>query len=136
LDHMLSTHDMLIQPYLPTIMSSGERSLIFIDGKITHAMLYPPVLSRNGVMKSDLPKKGLIVPQEEELRLAYQIIDTLCSPVLYARIDLVHDVDGQLRVMEIELVEQGLGLDRVPEAIERFADAIVREVWRARSKRT
>jgi len=135
LDHMLSIHDMLIQPYLPTVMSSGERSLIFIDGKITHAVLYPPVLSRDCVMKSDLPKKGLIVPQEEELRLAYKIIDTLCSPVLYGRIDLVHDVDGQLRVMEIELVEQGLWLEWVPEAVERFADAITREVWRARSKR-
>jgi hypothetical protein len=133
LDHMLSIHDMLIQPYVPTVMSSGERSLIFLDGKITHAVLYPPVLHRDGVMRSDLPKKGLIVPQEEEVRLAYKIIATLCSPVLYARIDLVHDVDGQLRVMEIELVEQGLSLEWVPEAVERFADAITREVWRARA---
>jgi glutathione synthase/RimK-type ligase-like ATP-grasp enzyme len=135
LDHMLSIHDMLIQPYIPTAMSNGERSLTFIDGKITHAVLSPPGLRHNGIMKSDLPKKELIVPQEEELRLAYKIIDTLHSPVLYARIDLVHDVDGQLRVMEIELVEQGLSLDWAPEAVERFADAIEREVWRARSKR-
>jgi len=133
LDHMLSIHDMLIQPYIPTVMSSGERSLIFIDGKVTHAVLYPPVLSRDGIMKSDLPKRGLIVPHEEELRLVYKIIDTLHSPVLYARIDLVRDVDGQLRVMEIELIEQGLWLDQVPEAVERFADAITREVERARS---
>jgi hypothetical protein len=136
LDHMLSIHDMLVQPYLPTVMSSGERSLIFIDGKVTHAVLYPPVLSRDNVVKSDLPKKGLIVPQQEELHLAHKIIDTLGSPVLYARIDLVHDVNGQLRVMEIELIEQGLWLDQVPEAVERFADAITREVWRARNKHT
>lgn len=135
LDHMLTIHDMLIQPYIPTVMSSGERSFIFIDGKVTHAVLYPPALSRDGVMKSDLPKKGPIVPQEEELRLAYKIIETLHSPVLYGRIDLVRDVDGQLRVMELELVEQGLSLEWAPEAVERFADAIAREVSRAKSKR-
>ena len=135
LDHMLTIHDMLIQPYIPTVMSSGERSLIFIDGKITHAVLYPPVLRRDGVMKSDLPKKGPIVPQKEELRLAYKIIETLSSPVLYGRIDLIRDVDGQLRIMEVELVEQGLSLEWAPQAVERFADAIAREVSRARSKR-
>ena len=133
LDHMLSLHDMLIQPYLPTVMSSGERSLIYIDGKITHAALYPPTLSREGAKKADLPRKELIVPQEEEVRLAHKIIDSLHSPVLYARIDLVPDMDGQLRLMEIELIEQGLWLEWVPEAVERFADAIAREVQRVRS---
>ncbi len=135
LDHMLTIHDMLIQPYIPTAMSSGERSLIVIDGEVTHAMLYPPALRRDGVQKSDLPKKSTTIPQAEELCLAYKIIDTLSWPVLYARIDLVRDVDGQLRVMELELVEQGLSLEWAPEAVERFADAIAGEVQRAKNRR-
>jgi hypothetical protein len=137
LDHMLSLHDMLIQPFFPAVLSSGERSLICIDGEVTHAVLRPPVLGCDPGMlpPPDLPKKGLIVPQEEELRLAHKIIATLSSSVLYARIDLVHDVSGQLCVMEVELVEPELWLAWVPAAVERFADAITREVWQARSKR-
>ncbi|HXX78246.1 MAG TPA: hypothetical protein VEI53_07135 [Ktedonobacteraceae bacterium] len=134
LDHMLTIHDMLIQPYIPTVMSSGERSLIVIAGEVTHAMLYPPALRREGVQKSDLPKKSPIIPQADELCLANKIIDTLSSPVLYGRIDLVRDVDGQLRVMELELVEQGLSLEQAPEAIERFADAIAGQVRRAKNR--
>jgi glutathione synthase/RimK-type ligase-like ATP-grasp enzyme len=133
LDHMLSLHDMLIQPFLPTVSSSGERSLIVIDGEVTHAVLRPPVRAMQ--TQPDLPKEGLIVPQEEELRVAHKIIDMLPTSALYARIDLVHDMVGQPRVMELELVEPGLWLECVPAAVERFADAITREVRQARSKR-
>lgn len=134
LDHMLSIRDMLIQPFLPAIMSNGERSLMFIDGEITHAVVRPPVLY-DMQTQPILPQKGLVVPQEDELQLARKIIDTLSSPALYARIDLVRDVDGQLRVMEVELVEPELWLTWMPTAAERFADAIAREVLQARSVR-
>jgi glutathione synthase/RimK-type ligase-like ATP-grasp enzyme len=134
LDHMLSTHDMLIQPFFPTIMSSGERSLIFIDGEVTHAVVRPPVLSREPV--PDPPKKELVVPSKEELQLAHKVIETLSSPVLYARIDVVDDLEGKPCVMEIELVEPEFWLTWMPEAGERFADAIAREVQQARSQRS
>jgi glutathione synthase/RimK-type ligase-like ATP-grasp enzyme len=134
LDHMSSIRDMLIQPFLPAIMSNGERSLMFIDGEVTHAVVRPPVLY-DMQTQPVLPKKGLVVPQEDELQLAQKIIDTLSSPVLYARIDLVRDVDEQLRVMEVELVEPELWLTWMPTAAERFADVIAREVWQARSMR-
>jgi glutathione synthase/RimK-type ligase-like ATP-grasp enzyme len=133
LDHMLSTHDMLIQPFFPAIMSRGERSLIYIDGEITHAVVRPPVLSRKPVPEP--PKKALIALQDEDQQLARKVIAALPSPVLYARIDLVDDMDGKACVMEIELVEPELWLTWMPAAAERFADAIAREVQQARSRR-
>jgi hypothetical protein len=133
LDHMLSIHDMLIQPFFPTVLSSGERSLIFIDGEVTHAVLRPPVRAVSRDRSScrdavDLPTEKLIVPREEELQLAHRIIDKLSSRVLFARIDLVDDVDGQLRLMEVELIDPRLWLEWVPKAVERFANAITEEV--------
>jgi hypothetical protein len=43
LDHMVSLQDMLIQPFLSTVLSSGELSLMFIDGAFTHAVIRPPI---------------------------------------------------------------------------------------------
>jgi hypothetical protein len=142
LDHMLSIHDMLIQPFLPAVLSSRERSLIFIDGEVTHAILRPPVRAMSRYQAScpdaadlSMSKEELVIPQEEELRLAHKIVDMLPSSVLFARIDLVHDVDGQLRLMEVESVEPRLWLELAPAAVERFADAIAREVKQARDMR-
>lgn len=140
LDHMLTLHDMLVQPFLPTVLNRGERSVICIDGEITHAVLRPPIhavsrSSETDADQADLSEEKLIVPQEEELYVARKIIDLLPSPALYARFDLVPDMNGRPCVMEVELVEPGLWLDWVPAAAERFADAIAREVQQARSKR-
>ncbi|GHP01158.1 ATP-grasp domain-containing protein [Reticulibacter mediterranei] len=143
LDHMVSLQDMLIQPFLPTILSSGEQSLMFIDGEFTHAVVRPPIhaVSREAASDKSMQKQSgvseerIIVPQEEEVRLGYRILETLSSPTLYARVDLVHDVNGKPCVMEVELVEPGLWLAWAPDAAERFADAIAREVLQARNKR-
>jgi hypothetical protein len=136
LDRMLAEYDMLVQPFLPTIWSSGERSLIWIDGKVTHAVLREPMLGHDPSKQDQAARisEKLIQPDASELELASTIMDRLDTLALYARIDLVHDVDGQLRVMEVELVEPGLWLAWVPEAVERFADAIVREVEQARKR--
>ncbi|WP_220206479.1 hypothetical protein [Reticulibacter mediterranei] len=145
LDHMVSLHDMIVQPFLSTVVSDGESSFIFIDGEVTHAVVRPPIraVSRslasdhdsNVQTQPDLPEERLIVPQKEELQLVHKIIDAIPSPVLYGRVDLVPDEDEQLRVMEVELVEPGLWLAWMPSAAERFADAITREVQQARRMR-
>lgn len=137
LDHMLTIHDMLIQPFFPAVLSTGERSLIFINGEVTHAILRPPIraVSHSQVPSSHaatLTTEKLIVPREEELRLAHRIINLLPSRVLFARIDLIDDADGQLRVMEVELIDPKLWLDLAPMAAERFADAITTEVQQAK----
>jgi hypothetical protein len=43
------------------------------------------------------------------------------DPPLYARVDLVRDLDGRFCVIELELIEPFLFLPQVPEAIERAA---------------
>lgn len=137
LDHMLTLHDMLIQPFFPAVLSKGERSLIFINGEVTHAVLRPPIRAVSHSQASSphaatLTTEKLIVPHEEELRLAHKIIHLLPSRVLFARIDLVDDIDGQLCVMEVELIDPKLWLDLMPVAVERFADAITKEVQQAK----
>jgi hypothetical protein len=134
-DHMLTMHDMLIQPFLPAVLSSGERSIIVIDGEVTHALSRPPIhaVRPDGQQQADLPQKELVVPGEDELQLVRKVMDALPSPTLYARVDLVRDLDGLPRLMEVELVEPGLWMHWKPEAAERFADTIVKQMQNAKS---
>jgi hypothetical protein len=44
--------------------------------------------------------------------------------LMYARVDLIHDEAGILRLMELELVEPGLWLSLAPQTVRLFADAI------------
>ena len=123
LDHFLSTHDMLVQPFLSTVISSRERSLIFIDGEFTHAVLRKPALNLDPSARC-----LLTTPQDDELLLAQRILRLLPSPSLYARVDLIHDEVGILRLMELELIEPALWFSLAPHAVQIFADAIARKV--------
>jgi glutathione synthase/RimK-type ligase-like ATP-grasp enzyme len=123
LDRFLATHDMLLQPFLATVTSSHERSLIFVDGQPTHAIERMPALDLEPVARD-----RLIVPREEEWHFAQQILCTLPVLPLYARVDFIHDESGSLRLMELELVEPGLWLSLAPDTVQVFADAIARKV--------
>lgn len=53
--------------------------------------------------------------------------------LLYARVDVIRDGDGGLRLMELELIEPSLFLAQHPPALERLADAIVARAAAARA---
>lgn len=129
LERMLSRQDMLIQPFFSSVIHPGERSLIFIDGEITHAVKRQPALDLDSATQ-DQP----VVPEEKEIRFAHEIFNKINSSVLYGRVDLVRDEHEHLYLMEVELVEPGLWLFFAPAAVERFADAIARKVREANLK--
>jgi hypothetical protein len=121
LDRFLPTHDMLLQPFVETVTSSHERSLVYIESEFTHAVERRPALNLE-----PSAQERLIAPQEDELLLSRKILGLLPSPPLYARVDLIHDEAGALRLMELELVEPKLWLSFAPHAVQRFADAIAK----------
>ena len=123
LDQLLVTDDMLLQPFLSTVTSSHERSLIFIDRICTHTIERGPALN----LDPDAQNR-LIVAREDELLLARKILDLLPVSPLYARVDLIHDEADVLRLMELELVEPYLWLAHAPHSIQLFADALARKV--------
>lgn len=45
------------------------------------------------------------------------------SPPLYARVDLVADLEGEPCLIELELIEPNLYLGEHPPAVEALADA-------------
>lgn len=123
LDALLAERDMMIQPFLASVTTTGERSLVYFDGALSHTILRSPALG-----EATGPKVRLIANDAEEAAFAGRVIQAVNSEMLYARVDIAGDEVGDLRLMELELVEPWLGLDLAPEAPAHFAAAIARRM--------
>ncbi len=130
LDAMPTTAAM-IQPYLPTIESHGETSMLFFGGQLSHVVNKRPV---PGDFRIQVQYGGVYTALASApagaLALAEQTLAAIDAPLLYARIDVVPDADGRWLLMEAELIEPDfyLGVDR--RAGAGFADAV--RAWLAR----
>lgn len=121
LEQWAATRDMLVQPYQTSVESHGERACVWIDGAFTHAIRKNPRLAADDEHVSDaLPIAA------EERATAERILAAVPWRLLYARIDLARGVDGQPTLMELELIEPSLFLDRSAEACAAMAAAIAR----------
>jgi glutathione synthase/RimK-type ligase-like ATP-grasp enzyme len=119
----------LVQEFIPEIESNGEISFIYIDGAYSHAVLKRPTAGDFRVQKDFGGSAEPLVPSAALLQQANEIAEA--SPYvhdsLYCRIDAV-EKDGELVLMELELIEPELFLGLGEGAAEKFADAIVRRM--------
>ncbi|HMA36602.1 MAG TPA: hypothetical protein VKY74_19260 [Chloroflexia bacterium] len=123
LARFLAGQDMLVQPFLDSIDSYGERSLIYIDGVLTHAVRRHPLPRTPGAGPSAAPAP-LVPVAAGEAALGTQVLAALDLRPLYARVDLVRDGAGTPRVLELELVEPSLFFAQAPAAATQLAAAI------------
>jgi hypothetical protein len=123
LDDLLASRDMMVQPYLASVLTTRERSLVYVDGRLTHTFLRAPALVHG---TTEAWNRNTLTPNDpEEDAFAAIALSCLEERPLYARVDLVRDDAGQLCLMELELVEPSLGLDLAPRAAtDILADAI------------
>ena len=114
----------MIQPYLPAIETSGEVSLIYLAGAFSHAIRKRP---QPGEFRVQPEYRGIIGPHAaapDELAAAEAALAAVEEPLLYARVDLVRDLQDRPVLMELELVEPDIYLRFDPAGPARFADAI------------
>jgi glutathione synthase/RimK-type ligase-like ATP-grasp enzyme len=126
LAELLETGDALVQPYLPEVERSGERAIVCIDGEPTHAVRKCPRFAED-----DESVSAAIVVTDAERAFASQVlaaVPVLDGTPLYARVDAIRDDDGELCVMELELIEPSLFFVQAPHALERFAQAVARRL--------
>jgi O-ureido-D-serine cyclo-ligase len=120
----------LLQPYLERVDEHGETALIHFDGAYSHAIRKGPLLRRG-----DGPTDALFAaedirartPDDAERALAAAVLAAIPfeAPLLYARIDLIHDADGSPRLLELELAEPSLFFAHAPGSAARFAAAVM-----------
>lgn len=135
-----SGRSVMVQRYMPEIDTYGESALIFLHGKYSHAVHKGAML-----VEEDTPEESYTPevmspwrPSELEIETAQAFIEQSrplvtgrsrhSRPLLYARVDLVLRGDKTPLLMELELVEPSLYASLSPGALDRVADAILREV--------
>ena len=115
----------MIQPYLPTIETAGETSLLFFGRTFSHAVNKRPV---GGDFRIQVQFGGLYTPVAQPpagaMALAQKVLAAIDEPLLYARIDMVPDADGNWLLMEAELIEPDLYLDNDPASGAGLARAV------------
>ncbi len=122
-DRVLADRDLMVQPYLPAVETHGERSLLYVDRELTHAVRRPPYLTA-GVWADSV----LAEPADDERALAVQVLDAIPHELLYARVDMVPDGAGSLVLMEVELVEPQMFFALSATATQRMCASIVARV--------
>lgn len=126
---LLSLGEVMIQPFMPTVIDSGETSVIFIGGKFTHAVRKVPRQGDFRVQSSFGGRYSLITPDAGTIRIARQAVNALVHghhALAFARVDIVQDIDGKPLVGEVELVEPELFLAIHPEAAHQLASYLFR----------
>jgi glutathione synthase/RimK-type ligase-like ATP-grasp enzyme len=114
----------ILQPFLPDIEAGGELSLIYLGGAFSHAIRKRP---QPGDFRVQPEYDGIITPHDplpEEHEAAEAALRAADADLLYARVDLVRDLEGAPVLMEIELVEPDLYLEYHPAAPAAFARAV------------
>ena len=108
------THTFMAQEFLPSILTEGEYSLVFFGKNFSHAVRKTP---RQDEFRVQDDHGGLVhawSPTQAEIKEATHIVLRLPLPFTYCRLDLARHSNGQLLIMEIELIE--------PELFFRFAE--------------
>ena len=102
----------LLQPYLPSVDRDGETALIYIDGRLSHAVRKGPLLPRGAAATAALFAAEDITTRAagaDERAVGEHILAALpFASLLYARVDLIRGARGEPRLLELELTEPSL----------------------------
>jgi hypothetical protein len=132
---LFAGREVMVQPFLASIVDEGEYSLFYFDGELSHTILKSP---KDQDFRVQEEHGGFIRPADPPSPLpdlGRSIVEALPERPLYARVDLVRHPPGTAGfvLMELELVEPSLYFRIVPGSAERFARAFAR--WMLRPKK-
>lgn len=126
---MVGAGDVLVQRFVDSVESHGERSVVVIDGQLTHSVRKQP---RFGDDPERVTGPHPIAPAESELARAALAAVPENRALLYARIDMVRDAADEPMVSELELAEPSLFFDYSDEALARMVNGIENRLQRGR----
>ncbi len=132
LEHILARGGVaMVQPYSPTIDSVGETGLVYLGGLFSHAFGKDAMFGEVEQVHNGVHVQEIITAREAiagEHMLGDAVIKFLVNKFgvtpLYARIDMVTNIDGVPEIMEVELTEPSLYLHLGAGSPERAATAL------------
>jgi glutathione synthase/RimK-type ligase-like ATP-grasp enzyme len=123
LETVLRRGDAMVQPFLPSLEVQGELSLIYVEGRFTHAVRKRPAPGDFRVQSIWGGTVSREEPNGAAMELAERALAEFKEAPLYARVDLVDDSDGEPCLIELELIEPNLYLTHNPPAAAALAKA-------------
>ena len=122
--HQAATSGVLVQEFIPEVVTQGELSLVYLAGQYSHAVRKRPAAGDfrvqerfGGTMIADQANDGA-------RHAAERAVAAIPGEWLYARVDGV-ERNGTFLVMELEIIEPSLFFAAAPLAPRLLAEAIV-----------
>lgn len=131
----------LLQAFLPSVKEEGEYSFLYFGGRFSHAVRKTPKAGDYRIQSTYGGREETYAPTGPERETARGVLDTLDRLPLYARVDLLRGRDGQLKLIELELIEPYLYLPHTPgegaenEGVQKFASALKTRLEKLDAKR-
>ncbi|MEP0367948.1 MAG: hypothetical protein ABJN36_19030 [Cyclobacteriaceae bacterium] len=121
---LISEECMLVQPFLKNIAERGEVSFVVFDGKFSHAVLKK---AKAGDFRVQSDFGGTVEQYQaskREVEFAEHAVAVCELQPVYARVDVAWDDQGEMSLVELELIEPDMWLRQNEGSAERFAAAI------------
>ena len=139
--HLARGRTVMMQRYLESVDQTGELSLVYFNGVLSHAVQKKPMLHPRFKAVDEVHEEIVEAREPSEMEwlwgervrraLHAQIKERAGRDiqVLFNRVDVVSDGAGGFYLMEVSLVDAPLYLNAAEGALENFADAIAQRVF-------
>ena len=117
----------MVQPFMPAVESVGETGTYVVGGAVSHAIrkmsILDPGAEPGDISDGSVDRVFSAAVDPSLAAFAVRVLAASPGPCLYARVDTVPGPDGSPVLMELEVCEPYLFLDRSPGAAAHFAEA-------------
>ncbi|WP_286915077.1 ATP-grasp domain-containing protein [Flavobacterium sp. UBA4197] len=121
---LLAAEAFIAQPFMKEIQTEGEWSFLFFNGKYSHCIVKKP---KSGDFRIQHYYGGTIHDEaidKQYIETAQLYVDKFAKGCLYARVDGII-ANGTFLLMELELIEPFLFLEKHPEGLALYYEALM-----------
>lgn len=118
---VFAQRDVMVQPFIDSILTEGEYSLFYFGGQLSHVIVKRPAKGDFRVQEEHGGRISSVIPAEDLIHAGNLAIQAIGQTLLYARVDLVRLESGIPALIELELIEPSLYFEQDRDAAERFA---------------
>jgi glutathione synthase/RimK-type ligase-like ATP-grasp enzyme len=116
-------YDLIIQPFLPEIITQGEISLVFFNHIFSHSIVKKPSEGDFRIQRQYGGIYDSYQPSDDLIKFGHTALTTLTTNAVYGRVDVIF-LNGRPHIMEVELIEPDLYFDYHPLAKANYLTAI------------
>ena len=122
---LIAVESMLIQPFINSIVTKGEVSFMVFGGKYSHAVLKK---AKAGDFRVQDDHGGTVHHYEaspDEIAFVQEVVSKCNTMPVYSRVDVAWDDNGELALVELEIIEPELWFRNSVASPQLFADAVI-----------